>query len=336
MRPNDRAASSPRKRALLARIFGEGENPLSWGFPIARLGPTRVRVHLLFVLFLLALLIFTLPGHQMGVVFVLPMLIALCFVVCAHELGHLIICRRLGGHVDEIMLWPLGGLSDPVPPHSPRALILSAMGGIFVNLLLAPLFAILVVAFTGDPGSLLFNPLSIAQRIGEIQLRDGSTPWWIIAIWSFYAVNMIVLLANLLPMFPLDGGRILQGIVWKSSGYSRSVWIAVHAGLVSAVVLVFVGAIAADGRTLLVLGIFGGLVCIAERRKLQFLKYAEMIPGFSSEITAEAEAQDERTKDDPEEIDRVLEKISSSGIGSLSRSERALLKRATENSRNSE
>lgn len=324
---------------MLARIFGEGENPLSWGFPIARLGPTRVRVHLLFVLYLLALLIFTLPAHQMGVVFVLPMLLSLCFVVVAHELGRWFICRRQGGHTAVLMLWPLGGLSDPTPPHAWEPTLKTSLAGIITQLLMFPVLGATVFLLTGTLDSLVFNPLSVSQRIGVIQLRGGSTPWWLIATWSLYAVNIMVLLANLIPMYPLDGARILQALLWKSRGYARSVWIAVHVGLVCAIVLVFVGATMSDGKVLLVLGIFGGLVCIAERRKLQFLKYAEMIPGFTTEISSDpsaAEDQDEQTQDDSVEIDRVLEKISSSGIASLSKSERALLKRATENSRKSE
>jgi len=322
---------------VLARIFGEGENPLSWGLPIGRLGPTRVRVHLLFVLYLLAVLIFTLPGHQMGVVFVLPMLVSLCFVVLAHELGHWFVCRRQGGHTDVLMLWPLGGLGEPTPPHAWEPTLKTSLAGIIMQLLMFPVFGAAVFLLTGTLDSLVFNPLSVSQRIGEIQLRNGSTPWWLVAAWSLYAVNIMVLLANLIPMFPLDGGRILQAMLWKSRGYARSVWIAVHVGLVCAVGLVFVGATMADGKVLLAIGIFGGLVCMAERRKLQFLKYAEMVPGFSTDEPADSVVVEPEPETlDSVEVDRVLAKISAEGIGSLSRSERSLLKRATENSRKPE
>ncbi|MCA9304090.1 MAG: site-2 protease family protein [Phycisphaerales bacterium] len=334
MTPVDRAEDRPSGRAVLARIFGEGENPLSWGLPIGRLGATRVRVHLLFVVYLLAVLIFTLPGHQMGVVFVLPMLVSLCVVVCAHELGHWFVCRKQGGHTDELMLWPLGGLSEPTPPHAWEPVLKTALAGIIVQLLMFSVLGTLVFLLTGTLDSLVFNPLSIAQRIGEIKLRDGTTPWWLVAAWSFYAVNLMVMLANLIPMFPLDGGRVLQSLLWKTQGYTRSVWVSVHAGLVCAVALVFVGATMADGKVLLALGIFGGLVCVSERRKLQFLKYADMIPGFSTDPPADPDVGDpEPDRLDSEEIDRVLAKISAEGIGALSRAERALLKRATENSR---
>ena len=337
MTPDDRPEARPSTRAVLARIFGEGENPLSYGLPIGRLGATRVRVHLLFVVYLLSVLIFTLPGHQMGVVFVLPMLGSLCIVVCAHELGHWFVCRRQGGHTDELMLWPLGGLAEPTPPHAWEPVFRAAIGGVLVQLLLFPVLGGAVFLLTGTLGSLVFNPLSIAQRIGEIQLRAGTTPWWLVGVWSLYAVNTIVLIANLIPMFPLDAGRALQAVLWRFYGNTRSVWIAVHVGLVCAVVLVFVGATMADGKVLLALGIFGGLVCIGERRKLQFLRYADMIPGFSADQPVDPVVGDPEPGGlDSDEVDRVLAKISAEGIGSLSRSERALLKRATENSRKPE
>jgi stage IV sporulation protein FB len=325
-----------KSRAILARIFGDGENPLAWGLPVGRLLGLPVRVHLVFVIYLLGVLIFTLPGHRTGVVFVLPMLVALCLLVLLHELGHAIVCKRLGGTVDEIMLWPLGGLVEGHPPHSYKPVLITALGGLLANAALVPVFAGLVYGLTGSVEALVFNPLSIASQIGEIQLRDGSTPWWLITLWAFHVVNFVVLAVNaLIPMYPLDAGRILQAALWKTSGYSKSMWLAVHIGLGSAVVLASLGVMVGDGKILLALAVFGGLVCIGERRKLEFLKYAEMIPGYSTDVPDDSpiESVKSASETDSEEIDGILAKISSDGIGALSRSERRMLKQATEMSR---
>src|SRR5690606_15871505 len=64
-------------RLLLSRVFGDGANPLAWGFRIFSIRGIIVRVHLLFIVYLLAELIFTLPGNREGLVFVLPRLIAM-------------------------------------------------------------------------------------------------------------------------------------------------------------------------------------------------------------------------------------------------------------------
>ncbi|MBL4590761.1 MAG: hypothetical protein JKY96_02255 [Phycisphaerales bacterium] len=332
-----------KARAILARVFGEGENPLAWGLPIGRVMGVRVRVHLVFILFVLGVLIFTLPGNQMGVVFVLPMLVALCVLVLAHELGHVIVCKRLGGTVDEIMLWPLGGLLETNPPHTPGAMIRTALGGVMVNAILVPVFGGLVFVLSGSLEALVFNPLSIASQIGEIQLRGGSSPWWFVGIWSFHVVNLLILGANLLlPMFPLDAGQILQGVLWKSRGSTRALWIAVHVGLAVAAGLAFVGVMMGDGKVLLALGVFGGLVCVGKRRQLQFLQYAEMIPGYQADLPVDVPVGGEESGEDVDstvdttEVDRILAKISSQGIGAISKSERRMLKQATEISRKSE
>ncbi len=335
----DGIGGASKGRAVLARIFGDGENPLSWGVMIGRIAGVPVRVHLVFVLYVLGVLIFTLPGHRTGVVFVLPMLVALCVLVVVHELGHVWMCKRVGGVFDGMMLWPMGGLAEGNPPHAWKPVLWTALGGLMVHAALLPVFAGMVFVLTGSGNALVFNPLSIASQIGQVHLRDGTTPWWLIAAWSFHVVNLVLLGVNLLvPMFPLDAGRIVQALLWKTHGYARSMWVSVHVGLVCAVVLAFVGMTVGDGKVVLALAVFGGLVCIGERRKLQFLKYAQMIPGYSTDLVDDSPHEGEESDDvvDSVAVDRILAKISSDGIGSLSRSERRMLKQATEISRKPE
>ncbi|CAN0596618.1 unnamed protein product, partial [Laminaria digitata] len=95
-------------KLALARIFGDGENPLAWGFKIATFRSAPIKLHLLFVVYLLVELIFTLPGNRDGVVFVLPRLGAMVLLVMAREVIRSIAARRAAAEPSEILLWHMG------------------------------------------------------------------------------------------------------------------------------------------------------------------------------------------------------------------------------------
>jgi Zn-dependent protease len=338
--PPDGGDRFAKPKAVLARIFGDGENPLAWGFTVFTIAGIRVRIHLLFIVYLITELIFTLPGNQEGIVFVWPRLVAMLTLVLAHEFGHCIVCRRIGGKANEIMLWPLGGLAMCQVPEDWKSELKVAMAGPMVNLLLVPVFALPVYLLTGTLSSLAFNPMTLGSSSTNLVLQSGETSWWLVALGAFYSINLVLLVFNLfIPMFPLDSARIVFAILWKRTSQSKAMWQTVTVGLAVASVLVIVGIVFEDGKMLLAIGIFGGIICTLERRRLQFLQYGEMIPGLSGEgeswkSGALSDEDDEETITQ-EELDRILGKISGSGIGSLSRKERRTLKRATESSRKS-
>ena len=319
-------------RLVFARIFGDGENPLAWGFPLFRLSGIRVRIHLLFLIYLLVELIFTLPGNRDGLVFVLPRLVAIVALVVLRELAHAAAVRRLGGRVEELMLWPMGGLSPLDVPENPGAQIRAALAGPVVHLILFPIFAGLMYWQTRDAGGLLINPLLFgggAVPVGP----DGHTTWLMLLIQAFYGVNLSLLLLNLLlPMFPLDGASVAYGILLKKSDPLRAQRTAINIGLGTATAVGLVGLVMEDGTALFSMAVVCGLVCSIMRRRLQFLAYAEPIVAGGVPMPPIVDDDDEEVMS-REELDRILTKISESGMGSLSRRERRSLKRATESSR---
>lgn len=333
-----------KAKAILARIFGDGENPLAWGFTIFTIKGIRVRIHLVFIVYLLSELIFTLPGNRDGFVFVWPRLLAMVTLVLAHEFGHCVVCRRLGGKAEEIMLWPLGGLALCSVPEDWKSELKVALAGPMVNLALIPIFAIPLYLLTGELSSLSFNPLELGAGSSELVLSSGQAVWWLEVIRAFYSINLVLFLFNLLiPMYPLDSGRILQSILWKKSSELKARFLTVNIGLGVATAVGLVGIMFGDGNLLLAIAIFGGIVCSMEKRRLQFLQYGEMVPGLSGEGESWKNGGDGALVDDEDEeivsqgeLDWILGKISDRGIESLSRKERRTLKRATESSRKSE
>jgi Zn-dependent protease len=327
-------------KQTFARIFGDGENPLAWGFKLGSFVNTPIKIHLLFVVYLLIELIFTLPGNRDGVVFVLPRLGAILFFVLLREIVHSIVARKCDGNPIEIMLWPMGGLIPPeVPEHWFKRLKI-ALAPLMLNLAMLPVLALPLVLITQSWQSLLINPLTLRGTNAVIAFPDGSTSWWLVALGAIHAANLILLVINLIPMHPLDGARVLEAVLSKNNPDHRAQWLSVHTGLIAATAIGILALVMQDGTPLFVLCVVCGLVCSAHRRRLQFLATADMIPGLSGSSFCASENHDASSPVDEggnqEEIDRILAKISEQGIGALSRKERRTLKRATETSRQSQ
>ena len=330
-------------KKILARIFGDGENPLAWGFPLFTIKAIKIKIHLIMVVYLLAQLIFTMPGHNAGTIFVAPILIALVILVILHELARAYVARRNGATVNQIMLWPLGGLEptqfDDDP--EPKAELRTALAGIALHAAFIPLFALPLVLLTGSWDATIFNPFNPSASTHNLILSSNQTtpqtPWWLVTIWAFHVVNLIILFANLIPMYPFDAATIFRIFLQKNKGNLAARHATAFSGLWVATAVGMVGIVFADAKILLAIAIVSGIVCTIERRRLQFLSYAQMIPGYSNDHQKHDPApKSEPSQPDQANLDQILEKISTTGIDSLTRRERRTLKKATESSRKTE
>lgn len=336
-------AGGGRFRSAMRRVFGDGENPMAWGFTLYRAWGIRVRVHLAFVLYILGTLIFTLPRDAIGPGFVLWGLGGLFALVLLHEYGHCIACRKVGGDADDIMLWPLGGLASCAPPHDWKSNLITTLGGPAVNaVLLAPL-GLGVWLATRDLGSVIFNPFDPGSALADLRLPlgegelVGAQPWWLTALWSAHFANIVLLGFNMLvPMYPMDAARVVQALLWRQQGEDRAMRVTLTVGLVTAVALAVL-AIVLNETLLLAIALLGGGVCFFERRRLQFTGGDPL--AFPSgpdddELEAKREAKAEKkTQAEQAEVDRILAKISEEGMESLSGGEKRTLKRATHHRR---
>lgn len=151
--------------------------------------------------------------------------LALFAVVLLHEFGHALACRQVGGVADRIILWPLGGIAFVNPPRRPGAYLWSIAAGPLVNVALIPFFG-----------------FALNAALHQHTLGDSGDD---VRFWAqLRLINYSLLLFNLLPIFPLDGGQIVRGLLWYPFGEIRSLQISSVLGLVGGALLGIIGLLA--------------------------------------------------------------------------------------------
>lgn len=350
---------------MLSRVLPSGGDVFSWSIPIARVAGIRVAVHVFFVLWLIIEFAQSLgSGAAAGPGPTAMWLGSLFGLVLVHEFGHCIACRRVGGDADSILLWPLGGLAMCRPPHDWRADLITTLGGPFVHVLLWPILAAAVTLTKA--GDLLINPL---DPFATFATGGGLFAWF---FYSTYVLNILLFLFNmLLPMYPMDAGRVVQGLLWRSLGYRRSKEVATTMGMVVAGVLLL-ATLSIEGmpRMMIGLALFAGITCWIERQQLRTMDQpfepaggwrpgpVDRGPGAglynferreqedgrvsarqraaarSIERARERELSEAKARQD--ELDRILSKIKSAGMDSLTRKERDFLRKDTQSRRDGE
>lgn len=175
---------------------------LSWmllSFPLPSLGSLRVRVNWFFLVFAA---IFVL---RFGTAFGLTLTGLLLVSVFLHEWGHVLAARLTGGSASEIHLSPLGGLATVQPGRDTFSQIFTAAAGPFMNLLVC------LTVFPGISNSTsiwnVLNPLKLP--IGQLSEDDLSRDLMLLG----FAVNWLLLVVNMLPIVPLDGGQIIRAMM---------------------------------------------------------------------------------------------------------------------------
>jgi Zn-dependent protease len=133
-------------------------------------------------------------------------------IVLLHEFGHALACRRVGGFADEIVIWPLGGITFVRPPARPGAILWTASAGPLVNVLLVPVLGALWL-FNEDIG---WSAVSV------------DLPVFLKTLWF---LNLFVLIFNVLPVYPLDGGQMLQAFLWFFIGRADSMMVVSLVGM---------------------------------------------------------------------------------------------------------
>jgi Zn-dependent protease/predicted RNA-binding Zn-ribbon protein involved in translation (DUF1610 family) len=147
--------------------------------------------------------------------------LALFGIVLVHEFGHALACRQVGGQADQIVLWPLGGVAYVAPPPRPGATLWSIAAGPLVNVVLAPFLTFLAL-------------------MGHASGWRETMPNGYQFITALCYINWGLLIFNLLPIYPLDGGQILQSLLWFVLGRARSLMVTVVIGFIGVAGLIVV------------------------------------------------------------------------------------------------
>jgi len=198
---------------------------MQWSFKAGKILGIEFRIHITFPLLLLFIYLSEAArgGVEQGLRAVL-FVSAIFASVLIHEIGHALIARRYGKEAKSITLLPIGGIATMEEmPEKPIQEITMALVGPFINLAIAGILYIFIGGWSG---------------IGAPHLSPGSTYHFLTELIN---VNIILAVFNLIPAFPMDGGRVLRGFLASRMDYVKATSTAVSIGQVLAMFFIFFG-----------------------------------------------------------------------------------------------
>lgn len=231
---------------------------MRWSFTLTELFGIPIRLHLTFLLLLLFVAAGAIGPGRVGYQGVVLVLAAFACVV-AHELAHSLVAQRLGVRVRAITLLPFGGVAQMERiPDNPRHEIAIAVVGPIASLTLAGLCYVLLRRMI--PPAIPF----------ALILAKGS-------LLAYLAViNMMLGVFNILPAFPMDGGRVLRGVLALRLPFERATSIAVSIGQFFAVMMFVYGIFRAPWLALI--GVFIYLSAEGEERATLMRRPSVRVP----------------------------------------------------------
>lgn len=324
---------------------------ISASFRLGRFFRVEVRVFWLTVIIMPLIFFFGFEGFPVGerLLHTLNLTVLLYVIIWSHEMGHIVMGRKYGMQTPLITLSPLGGLahmSSPAPRPSAEAWV--ALAGPATHLAWLAVFGPLwLFVFKDSPDMLRPEGFWLS-------------PMWLI-VYFLATVNLWLMLFNLLPFFPMDGGRTLRALLARKMHPNRATLIATQIGIAGAILFMagwlvfdFMG----ESWLLLAIGLSNLMACLQERKAARFgmSPYdataqleawqsdpdawkrggeAESEPGF---FQRRREDRDQRRRDREREeaealeveVDRILEKVSDVGMAGLTEKEKRTLMRASE------
>lgn len=326
-------------------------NPMSWSVGVMRLGSLAIRLHALSMALILVVLFRAIwfSGAEGGILEIGPaliVLVALFWLVLVSESVVTLVTRAMGGSASEIILHPLGGLDTTVPPPGWKRQVVSSLSGLVFLAVFTLLTGVALAAITEDPEwRIIPSPFTI-DRIYEIEMFNS---WWLLVLYLFHWASFLVLAANLVPSPPMRIWNCVVGLLRIRFGWQSARKIALRIAIVSALVVACWAL--ADRRFLLLLFAIFLAECIREEyRRIQVVHHAlghsqgvratslqveSMLEQEEARVTHARRRARERSRASARmkvegELDRILEKISRSGLDSLTRAERRTLRLATD------
>jgi Zn-dependent protease/CBS domain-containing protein len=241
---------------------------MRWSFKVARIGGIEVRIHVTFLLLLAVFASFY--GAQGGAsgtvkIFIFFLLIFLC--VLLHELGHAFAAKAYGIRTVDITLLPIGGVARMERmPEKPAQELVVAIAGPLVNVVIA--------------AALLF----VLSVTGNLDFGEMLDPTRFNALWALLYTNVMMVVFNLIPAFPLDGGRVLRALLATRLSYERATQIAATVGQALAL-LMGIWAFSKGPASLALIAIFIYMGAESESSFVQMRHATSGIPVSSAMVT---------------------------------------------------
>ncbi|HYE04086.1 MAG TPA: M50 family metallopeptidase [Planctomycetota bacterium] len=292
-------------------------NPLDWSMKLFRVAGIEVRAH--WSLFLMALIEAMLGAQHGGALIALAFGGLLFLSVLLHEFGHAFGARAVGGDCRTIVLWALGGLAHADAPMRPLPQFVVAAAGPLVS---------------GVIAAAAFATLAIHDSTGVLI----GLPTTAVVIERLAWMNVVLLVFNLIPVHPFDGGHIFRAALWPWIGLRRATLTALFLGYPAAFALMFWGGWHRQWMVLLI----GAWVLLRVVQEHTLVKLGQVVEQehwtgggpsregwfgrWRRERARKAQARRDREEQDEQEIiDRLLAKVGSDGLAALTKQERATL-----------
>ncbi|MFO1099153.1 MAG: site-2 protease family protein [Xanthobacteraceae bacterium] len=240
---------------------------MGWSVNIGSIAGTAVRIHITFILFLVWIFVASwVQGGPEAAWNGLAFLILLFACVLAHEFGHIFTARAFGVSTPDVILLPIGGVARLERiPEAPGEELLVAVAGPLVNVAIA----LVLVVFFGASLSL--------QHLGAVENEQVSM------IDRLAIVNIFLVLFNLIPAFPMDGGRVLRALLAMRFGHVRATEIAATIGQWTAFALGFLGLF--TNPLLIFIAIFVYLAAASEAQLVAIRAMSRDVPVTAAMIT---------------------------------------------------
>jgi len=230
---------------------------MSWSVTVGTVKGTVIRLHVTFLLFLLwiAAAYYAVGGWEAalaGVVFI--SLLFLC--VLLHEFGHIFAARRYGVQTPDVVLLPIGGVARLERiPEEPAQEIVVALAGPAVNVVIAAVLFLALGGLVPPEGLDVRNPgIDLAARL----------------LWA----NLFLAVFNLIPAFPMDGGRVLRAFLARRMGYARGTQVAASIGQGTAFLFGLLGLLYAN-PILIFIALFVYLAAASEAHAAQMRQVSQ-------------------------------------------------------------
>src|ERR1700692_4136104 len=241
---------------------------MRWSFKVARVGGIEVRIHVTFFLLLAVFASFySAQGGFYGTIKVLIFCLLVFLCVLLHELGHAFAAKAYGIRTVDITLLPIGGVARMERmPEKPTQELAVAIAGPLVNVVIA--------------GALLF----VLAVTGNLDFGEVLDPTRFNALWALLYTNVMMVVFNLMPAFPLDGGRVLRALLATKLSYERATQIAATVGQALAL-LMGIWAFSKGPASLALIAIFIYMGAESESSFVQMRHATSGIPVSSAMVT---------------------------------------------------